>query len=322
VINIELNRQTTLAVIILAASLFSSVAFALPNKMPINGRLTFSNDTDINGTANFTFKIYNNKTGSAALWQESQQNLTVRRGLFSAYLGNNTPINLTFDENYFLEIVVNGETIEPRFDFGTTGYSFASNQTLFTKNDTKVLGNLTPVGNNSALGSNSFSWLAGYFNSLIAGTLNVTDIFLGGFNLTSRIVSDNATQGSRIDVLDTRQASDNTTSGNRTALLETKQSADNTTQASLIAGNNLSTVSILCPKTSGSALKTVLIEWVSPLKSGVNTSIFALLIFLISFIVSLKVLAPPSLRSSLVTDVITAYFKFKSRTASATLLGS
>ena len=120
-INIELNRQTTLAVIILAASLFSSVAFALPNKMPINGRLTFSNDTDINGTANFTFKIYNNKTGSAALWQESQQNLTVRRGLFSAYLGNNTPINLTFDENYFLEIVVNGETIEPRFDFGRNG---------------------------------------------------------------------------------------------------------------------------------------------------------------------------------------------------------
>ena len=237
-INIELNRQTTLAVIILAASLFSSVAFALPNKMPINGRLTFSNDTDINGTANFTFKIYNNKTGSAALWQESQQNLTVRRGLFSAYLGNNTPINLTFDENYFLEIVVNGETIEPRFDFGTTGYSFASNQTLFTKNDTKVLGNLTPVGNNSALGSNSFSWLAGYFNSLIAGTLNVTDIFLGGFNLTSRIVSDNATQGSRIDAIDTRQSSDNTTYGNRTALLETKQSADNATQASLIAGNN------------------------------------------------------------------------------------
>ena len=232
-----MNRQTTLAVIILAVSLFSSIAFALPNKMPINGRLTFSNDTDINGTANFTFKIYNNKTGSAALWQESQQSLTVRRGLFSAYLGNNTPINLSFDENYFLEIVVNGETIEPRFDFGTTGYSFASNQTLFAK-DTKVLGNLTPAGSDSLLGSNSFSWLAGYFNSLIAGTLNATDIFLGGFNLTSRIVSDNATQGSRIDVLDTRQASDNTTSGNRTALLETKQSADNTTQASLIAGNN------------------------------------------------------------------------------------
>ena len=78
----------------------------------------------------------------------------------------------------------------------------------------------------------------------------------------------------------------------------------------------LGTVSMLWLKTSGLASTTFLYESFFLKKSGVKTSIVVFLfIFLVSNITSEKCFAPPSLRSSLSTDVITTTFKFNSLVA-------
>ena len=82
------------------------------------------------------------------------------------------------------------------------------------------------------------------------------------------------------------------------------------------------TVSMLWLKTSGCAFITVSRARLSSLKSGVKISTFASQIFLISSIQFLKCCAPPSGKSSRVTEVITANLSPSSLTASATCLGS
>jgi len=78
----------------------------------------------------------------------------------------------------------------------------------------------------------------------------------------------------------------------------------------------------LWAKQSGSDDKTDLIAPVSALKSGVKTSTLELVSDFIAFIVSLNVLAPPSFRSSLVTEVMTTYFRPSFLTIAAIFSGS
>ena len=75
--------------------------------------------------------------------------------------------------------------------------------------------------------------------------INITDLFLGGINLTERLAADNGTQGALISSLTTQQTADNATqnlainarannsdlAANSTRLdaLYTTQSADNST---------------------------------------------------------------------------------------------
>jgi hypothetical protein len=83
------------------------------------------------------------------------------------------------------------------------------------------------------------------------------------------------------------------------------------------------TVSILWLITAGEAVATVSSAPASPPKSGISTSITVSgELFLHDWITFAKWLAPPSLRSSRVTDVITAYLSPSSLSAAATLPGS
>src|SRR3989344_5017664 len=159
-------------------------AYAIPNKTPINGRLTFLNDTAINASANLTFMIYNAKTGGSIQWSEPQENLTVNTGLFSALLGNNTPINVTFDDGLFLEIAVNNETVSPRFELGSVPYTFTANQTNFTKSGARALGDFLPNADSSYdLGLQFLRWRNGNFINVNATgyvSASVLQLITGG----------------------------------------------------------------------------------------------------------------------------------------------
>ncbi|MBL7160002.1 MAG: hypothetical protein ISS95_00395 [Candidatus Aenigmarchaeota archaeon] len=123
-------RRYSILTAIICFTLLSSIAFANPQKMWINGRLKDSNgDLVSNGQYNFTFRIYSAVTGGAALWSEEQNRTQVTGGLYSILLGNNTAITLPFDRNYWLETVVNSDTLSPRTQISSSGYSFRSNIT-------------------------------------------------------------------------------------------------------------------------------------------------------------------------------------------------
>jgi hypothetical protein len=77
------------------------------------------------GTYAITFRLYDAPSGGTLLWAETQS-LQVKRGLFSAVLGSQTPFpsSLTFERQYWLGIQPAGNPeLVPRIALSAVGYS-------------------------------------------------------------------------------------------------------------------------------------------------------------------------------------------------------
>ena len=83
---------------------------AIPKQIDYQGVLkTAAGGIVPDGNYPMTFKIYNDPTGGAALWTETQT-VAVANGLFSAHLGSSTPIvGVPFDRIQFLGITLGAE---------------------------------------------------------------------------------------------------------------------------------------------------------------------------------------------------------------------
>ena len=136
---------------------------AIPKQIDYQGVLkTAAGGIVPDGNYPMTFKIYNDPSGGAALWTETQT-VAVANGLFSAHLGSATPITgVPFDRVQFLGITLGAEPeLAPRTKFTPSPYSFMSmnvvdNTVVKSLNGIKddvtlVAGTnitLTPSGNN------------------------------------------------------------------------------------------------------------------------------------------------------------------------------
>lgn len=79
---------------------------------------------------NLTFRIYNLEIGGAALWEETHLQTPVKKGNFEVILGSIIPLDLKFDEDYWLSIEVDGEgEIIPRERMTSVGYAYMSDDT-------------------------------------------------------------------------------------------------------------------------------------------------------------------------------------------------
>ncbi len=102
-----------------------SVAFAeIPATLSYQGKITDTDGIGLNGTYPVTFKIYDVETGGTELWSESHGSILVNKGLFSVILGNITPLELPFDEQYWLEIIIDGDDMSPRQPINAVAYAF------------------------------------------------------------------------------------------------------------------------------------------------------------------------------------------------------
>lgn len=89
------------------------------------GRLTDgSGNPVVDGNHTIVFSLYNQASGSSALWKETQ-NLTTNNGVFTAQLGSVNSLNsLPFDTTYYLGIAVDGGSeLAPRTRLTTTPYA-------------------------------------------------------------------------------------------------------------------------------------------------------------------------------------------------------
>ncbi len=76
------------------------------------------------GTYVFTFRIYDALTGGTLEWVGSDT-LFVESGIFNAILGENEPLDLPFDEPYWLSTEVDEEgELEPRVELASAPYAF------------------------------------------------------------------------------------------------------------------------------------------------------------------------------------------------------
>jgi hypothetical protein len=74
------------------------------------------------GSFELTFTLYNQESGGSALWSETQ-NVNVEEGLFTVLLGEVNPIDLAFDQPYWLDVQVDGDVLDPRLRFSASPYS-------------------------------------------------------------------------------------------------------------------------------------------------------------------------------------------------------
>lgn len=120
--------------ILSAFLLFSAVAYAdVPELINYQGKLTDSVGNPLNETAQVDFAIYDVEIDGTALWTESHLGITVVDGVFSVILGSvdqaSNPLDLAFDKVYYLEITVNGETMDPRQKMTSVAYSMRAKET-------------------------------------------------------------------------------------------------------------------------------------------------------------------------------------------------
>jgi hypothetical protein len=106
---------------------FVALAYSdpIPHLINYQGMLTDDGGNPLNTPQNLTFRIYNVESGGASLWSETQNNVPVEEGLFSVILGSVDPIDLPFDEDYWLEIEVGlSDTLLPRVKLTSVGYAY------------------------------------------------------------------------------------------------------------------------------------------------------------------------------------------------------
>jgi len=109
------------------------------------------------GAYNVTFRLFTALSGGVALWTETQA-LQVKRGLFSAVLGNVTPFgaNLTFAQPYWMSLQVAPDLeMSPRLPLTSTAYSLGVEGSVVTARrsggDPYVIIDATTVSQNSVL---------------------------------------------------------------------------------------------------------------------------------------------------------------------------
>ncbi len=100
-----------------------AIGFAqIPKTMVYQGKLTGVTGIGLTGSYDLDFAIYNGETGGVLLWNESHAGVDVEKGLFSVMLGETVPLDIPFDEQYWLEIGIDG-TLLPRMKLASEAYA-------------------------------------------------------------------------------------------------------------------------------------------------------------------------------------------------------
>ncbi len=76
-----------------------------------------------NGQYSMKFKIYDSQNNGVLLWNEVDT-LSVTQGVFNAYLGKNTSLNLAFDIQYWISVTVGTDPELARVPLVSTPYAF------------------------------------------------------------------------------------------------------------------------------------------------------------------------------------------------------
>jgi hypothetical protein len=104
--------------------LASIVRAGVPSQMNVQGRL-LNAGSPMTGSHLADFKIYDASSAGHLDWSESGS-LVVQAGIFTATLGNTTPIptSVFASQARWLEVTVDGTTLSPRIELTTIAYAF------------------------------------------------------------------------------------------------------------------------------------------------------------------------------------------------------
>lgn len=113
--------------IVLATALITLPALgAMPQTISYQGVLTDGSGVIVpDGPHNFAFSLFTVPSGGAAVWgPENHNGIAVTRGGFDVLLGSVSPLTLPFDQQYYLQIAVDGGApLLPRVALASSPYS-------------------------------------------------------------------------------------------------------------------------------------------------------------------------------------------------------
>ncbi len=117
-------RRNAVTLTLISLVLVCSMAYAVvPRLISYQGKLTTMDGVGYNGEYDIVMRLFEVETGGIARWGEFHYDVPVTNGLFEIVLGSNTPLNLPFDRQYWLEIQVHGNVMVPRIKLGASPYA-------------------------------------------------------------------------------------------------------------------------------------------------------------------------------------------------------
>src|SRR3989344_4166744 len=196
-INFMLNRATgsrknkffaALAGFFLVLLISGIVFAAQPQTIALSGRLSDASGVVLSGNYNFTFNIYNVQTGGAAMWTEihdgraNAAKVNSKNGLWTTTVGGQTPLSLTWNETYYLELIVDGELLAPRVAFSSVPYTLNAS----TPADFNFTGTNRFQGGNTFYGGSTFYGPIHILNSsnIVNFTMTANNVSGGTFGNT------------------------------------------------------------------------------------------------------------------------------------------
>ena len=101
----------------------------VPQYLSYQGVLTDENRLAVpNGSYTITFRLYTSESGGAPIWEETQAVVT-QDGVFDAYLGLSNPMNLPFDQQYWVAAELSGQPeMSPRTRLVPAPYAMTSSR--------------------------------------------------------------------------------------------------------------------------------------------------------------------------------------------------
>src|SRR5688572_7478686 len=104
--------------------LASLVAAAVPSLINFQGRLTNLSGAALSGSHSVTFTLWNVASGGGApLFTEVQTVTADSDGIYNVYIGSTTALRNIFNQDLWLELTVDGETLSPRYRLTSSPYS-------------------------------------------------------------------------------------------------------------------------------------------------------------------------------------------------------
>ena len=153
---------------------------ATPYQINYQGWLASADDTlGVTGTFDMVFRLFNVPTGGSTLWDETQSDVTVDKGIFNVYLGSVNPIpaSLFTGDPLWLEVQVGSEVLSPRKKLVSVGYAIRSavaDSSTITANAHKLDGNsLTDLDSRWVNEGQSNSIITGM---IVDGTIQRADV--------------------------------------------------------------------------------------------------------------------------------------------------
>lgn len=120
-----MTKTLILMIVIAGIVVGARSAAAVPAGMPVQGTLTHTDGTAVEGEQQIVFRIYDAAVGGSVLYEETAT-LTLVQGRFDVYLGRSTPLPFaTFTgSELWLGITVGTDAeMTPRFEIGTVPFA-------------------------------------------------------------------------------------------------------------------------------------------------------------------------------------------------------